>query len=86
MRIAARADAAGLSAGLCDSAPVRIGAVEALAVPVRIGDMRGDAVNPLVRIEHEPGGAGARVRGRLQGQAPSWSFRSASMARAGRVM
>jgi len=32
------------------------------------------AVNPLVRIEHEPGGAGARGRGRFQGRVAVLEF------------
>ena len=67
----AGAPAAGLSACLPradDSAPVGIGAVESLAVASRVGNMRGDPVNPFQGVQHHAGGAGARVRGRLQGQ------------------
>jgi hypothetical protein len=82
-RGSAKAGAVGLLARADDSAPVGIRAVEALAVASGIGDVGGDAVNPLVRIEHKPGGPGARVRGVSRDSEPSWSFRSASMARAG---
>jgi addiction module HigA family antidote len=60
--------AAGLSAGADDPAPAGIGAVEALAVASRVGNMRADPVNPLQETERYAGGAGARVRRRLQGQ------------------
>ena len=60
--------AVGLSVGADDSAPVRIGAVEALTVASRVGNMRGDPMNPFQGVEHHARGAGARVRRRLQGQ------------------
>jgi len=39
--------AVGLSVGADDSAPIRVGAVEALAVASRVGNMRADPVNPI---------------------------------------
>jgi len=50
------------------STPVGIGAVESLVVASGIGNMRGNSVNPFQGIEHDARGAGARVRGRFQGQ------------------
>lgn len=50
------------------------GAVKALAMSSRIGDVGGDAVNPLQGIERKQSGAGARVRGCFQGQAAVFEF------------
>lgn len=61
--------AVGLSVGADDSAPIRVGAVEALAVASRVGNMRADPVNPFQGIQHHARGAGARVRRRIHGQA-----------------
>ena len=43
-------------------------------MPPRIGDVRGDAVDPLERIEEETGSAGAWVRGCFQDQVAVLEF------------
>lgn len=57
-----------LRMGRRDPASVGIRAVESLTVASRVGNMRGDPVDPFQGVEHHAGGAGARVRGRLQRQ------------------
>jgi len=64
-----RSGAVAMGGGNGDSGPVGIGAVKALAMSSRIGDVGGDAVNPLQGIERKPSGAGARIRGCFHGQA-----------------
>ena len=56
------------------SGPVRAGAVTALAMASWVRNMRTDAVNPLERIERQPGDAGARVLGSLQGKVAVLQF------------
>ena len=56
------------------SGPVRIGAVKTLAMASWVWNVRTDAVNPLERIERKPGGAGARVRGCLEGEVAVLQF------------
>ena len=58
----------GLRRGAHYSAPVGVCAVKSLAVASRVGNMRGDPVDPFQGIEHDAGSASARVRGRLQGE------------------
>ena len=57
-----------------NSAAVGIGAVASLAVASRVGNMGGDPVNPFQGIEHDAGGASARVRGRVQRQGAVMEF------------
>jgi len=67
-----RSGAVAIGVGNGDPGPVGIGAVKALAMSSRIGDVGGDAVNPLGGIERKPSGAGARVRGCFHGEGGSW--------------
>jgi len=58
----------GFCAGFFDSAPVRVSAVKALAMPPWAWYVCRNPVNPFQRIEHKTGDTGARVRACFQGQ------------------